>query len=232
MKHHTTVRREIFEFPARAGRLANDTDDEEDRAFRSLTFNPAVGLPSINRKNRHVAIASVTRFASNPLFLLFFSLFLTVPKISSVCTIRRREAHLRVSLVLRYASLPHLSWSVLSRQTGRDSESWGERGTRTTVECKSPAFREPRGHSGFAVDPIAFIGAPSFFSLPIRPSDKHTSDARRRTLVNFPQLNASALHCELLARGKIISSTMRIDTCRAPYICSTRFEFEDRFLVE
>lgn len=36
----------------------------------------------------------------------------------------------------------------------------------TSMECKSLAFRKPCGYFEFAVDPIAFIGAPSFFSLP------------------------------------------------------------------
>lgn len=154
------VNDEIRRWHQRCGIWWTVDENEEDRygtdSSRSSISCYRFSSPSINRKNCRVPIILSSCFTLSPSRYLLLSslfLFLTALKISHV-----------------YYYPPATTAFILAVPITWERERWEqdarERGMGITTECKSPAFRKPRGYSGFAVDPIAFIGAPSFFSLP------------------------------------------------------------------
>lgn len=96
----------------------------------------ALWPPSVNRKNRHVAIALVTRFASSPLFLLPPSRSFRQSRKSLACVLSaggRRTSGVACTPIRQSAAF--ILVGPIARQTGRE-------GRPAVLECKSPAFRE------------------------------------------------------------------------------------------
>lgn len=85
-------------------------------------------------------------------FSLFLPFFLIISKILRV---------LKGTPPIYRIYLARLSYQKYKKRE-RETRLWE---MCTSMECKSLAFRKPCGYSGFAIDPMAFIGAPSFFSL-------------------------------------------------------------------
>lgn len=162
-------------------------------------FCSSMSFGSINRKNLSRNLAGELPFPP------YLSFSLWQPRKSRVCTTHQSTAFILV--------IP------ITRERERGERKARARGMGIATECKSPAFRKPRGYSGFAVDPITFIGAPSFFSRP--KLNRATDD----TFINLSQLNAPALH-----RGPSCvasnSSTMR-ETRHLAYTTRSIFKASD-----